>query len=154
MRLRALVVASLAVLAVPAVVLAQSSASDRGGHARDARIAGTWNVEVTPDGESTFPAIVTFTSDGSVIETEAASPTTGQGAWKRVGDNRYAFAFTSFIVSPTGEPGGQVVVRSVVTLDRDSVSGPFTFTAYDAAGRVLQSGSGTATATRYEVPKP
>ena len=154
MRLRALVVAALAVLAVPAVVLAKPDSADRGGHARDVRIAGTWNVEVTPTGESTFPAIITFTSDGSVIETEAASPSTGQGAWKRVGDGRYAFAFTSFFVSPTGEPDGHVVVRAVVTRDGDTVSGPFTFTAYDAAGEVLQSGSGTATATRYEVPSP
>jgi hypothetical protein len=154
MRLRALVVTALAVLAVPAVVLAGTDTTDPGGHARDARIAGTWNVEVTPDGESTFPAILTFTSDGSVIETEAASPTTGQGAWRRVGEDRYALAFTSFIVSPTGEPGGHVVVRSVVTLDGDAISGPFTFTVYDAAGEVLQSGSGSATATRYDVPKP
>ncbi len=154
MRLRALVVAALAVLAVPTVVLAQPDASERGDRARDARIVGTWNVEVTPDGESTFPAIVTFTSDGSVIETEAGSPTTGQGAWRGVGDDRYAFAFTSFIVSPTGEPGGHVVVRSVVTLHGDTANGRFTLTVYDAAGEVLQSGSGTATATRYDVPKP
>ncbi len=154
MRLRALLIAALAVLAVPAVVLARTDTTDPGGHARDARIAGTWNVEVTPDGESTFPAIVTFTSDGSVVATEADSPTTGQGAWKRVDDDRYAFGFTSFVVSPTGEPAGHVVVRSVVTFDGNASSGRFSFTIYDAAGAVVQRGGGTATATRYDVPEP
>jgi hypothetical protein len=154
MRLRAVLITALVMLAVPAVVLAATDTTDTGGHARDARIAGTWNVEVTPDGESTFPAIVTFTSDGSVVATEADAPTTGQGAWKRVDDDRYAFAFTSFIFSPTGEPGGHVVVRSVVTLDGNALSGPFAFTVYDAAGAVVQRGSGTATATPYDVPEP
>ena len=44
------------------------------------------------------------------------------------------------------------MVRSVVTLSDDTLSGPFKFNVYDPAGNVLQTGSGTATATRFVIP--
>lgn len=152
MRLRVLVVAALAALAFPSVTAARTPKVKHDRNHAHARIVGTWSVQVTPDGESPFEALVTFTRDGSVIETEADTPGTGQGAWRRVGRNRYAFAFQSFFFTETGEPGGHVVVRSVVTLSHDTLSGPFKFTVYDPAGTVLQSGSGTATATRFVIP--
>jgi hypothetical protein len=48
-------------------------------------------------------------------------------------------------------PGGHVVVRSVVTLTNATLSGPFKFDAFDPAGNKVQSGSGTATATRFVI---
>jgi hypothetical protein len=151
-RLRVLVVAALAALAFPSVTAARTPKVKHDRNHAHARIVGTWSVQVTPDGEPSFQALVTFTRDGSVIETEADAPGTGQGAWKRVGRNRYAFAFQSFFFTETGEPGGHVVVRSVVTLSHDTLSGPFKFNVYDPAGNVLQSGGGTASATRFVIP--
>jgi hypothetical protein len=149
-RLRILVIAALVALALPSVAAARTP---KGKHDRNhPRIVGTWSVQVTPNGEQPFQALVTFTRDGSVIETEADAPGTGQGAWRRIGRNRFAFAFQSFVFTETGDPGGHVVVRSVVTLSDDTLSGPFKFNVYDPAGNVVQSGSGTATATRFVIP--
>ena len=152
MRLRILVVAALAALAIPSVTAARTPKGKHDRNHAHARIVGTWSVQVTPDGAQPFQALITFTRDGSVIETEADAPGTGQGAWKRISRNRFAFAFQSFFFTETGEPGGHVVVRSVVTLSHDTLSGPFKFNVYDPAGNVLESGSGTATATRFVIP--
>jgi hypothetical protein len=97
-------------------------------------------------------AVLTFTRGGSVIETESDAPGTGQGAWKRIGPNRFAFAFQTFIFTPTGDPAGNVVVRSVVTLTNDTLAGPFKFDIVDPAGTPVDSGSGTATAKRFVIP--
>jgi hypothetical protein len=151
MRLRVLLIVALAALAVPSVAGARPSGAHHRHHAQSARIVGTWNVKVTPDGGPTFAALLTFTRGGGVIETESDQPGTGQGGWKRVGPNRFAIAFQTFIFTPTG-PGGHVVVRSVSTLTNNTLSGPFKFDVFDPAGNVVQSGSGTATATPFVIP--
>jgi hypothetical protein len=65
----------------------------------------------------------------------------------------------TFIFSPTGQPAGRVVVRAVVTLTNDTLSGPFKFNVFDPAGNAVpdqpgqpSSGSGTATAKRFVIP--
>src|SRR3954452_21894051 len=151
-RVRVLVLTVLAVLAVPALAAARTGKSHPHDRGHAAAIVGTWSADVTPDQGPPLKAVLTFTRGGSVIETEADAPGTGQGAWKRIAPNRFAFAFQSFVFTETGEPGGHVVVRSVVTLSRDTLSGPFKFNVYDAAGNVVQSGSGTASATRFVIP--
>jgi hypothetical protein len=154
LRLFVLVIAALAALAVPSGIAARttkSQAGGSGGHQAGA-VLGTWNVEVSPDGQATFPAMLTFTGGGGLIETESDQPGTGQGSWKRLGSDRFALAFRTFIYSPTGTSAGSVLVRTVVTLDGDTLSGPFKFDVSDAAGSITQSGSGTATAKRFEIP--
>jgi hypothetical protein len=153
MRLRILVVAALVALAVPSATVARTGKSHHRGHAQRANILGTWDVQVTPTGESSFPALITFTKGGGVTETESDQPGTALGAWKRIGHHRFAFAFKSFIFSPTGEPAGHVLVRSIVTLSHGTLSGPFKFDVFDPSGNKVQSGTGTATATRFVIPK-
>ena len=153
MRVRVLVLTVLAVLAVPSLAAARTGKShshDRG----HAAIVGTWSADVTPDQGPPLKAVLTFTRGGGLIETESDAPGTGQGAWKRIGPNRFAFAFQTFIFTPTGDPAGMVVVRSVVTLTNDTLAGPFKFDVLDPAGAPVpgQSGSGTATATRFVIP--
>jgi hypothetical protein len=77
MRVRVLLIAALAALAVPAVAGARPSGAHHPHDARSARIVGTWNVQVTPDGAPTFAALLTFTRGGGVIETESDQPGTG-----------------------------------------------------------------------------
>lgn len=151
MRLRVLLVAALAALAVPSAAAARPAKAHHRDHT-PARVVGTWSVSVTPDGAPTFSALVTFTKGGGLIETASDAPGTGQGAWRRIGPNRFALAFQTFIFTPTGDPGGHVVVRSVVTLTNNTLSGPFKFDVFDPAGNTVQSGSGTTTATRFVIP--
>jgi hypothetical protein len=154
MRLRLLVCAALVALAVPTLAVARGTKGDHppGHHQRSAAIVGTWDVQVTPDGQATFPALLTFNRGGGLVETESDAPGTGLGAWKRTGATTYALAFKTFIFTPTGDPGGWVVVRANVTLTDDTLSGPFRFDIFDPAGTKVQSGSGTATATRFVIP--
>jgi hypothetical protein len=154
LRLFVLVIAALAALTLPSSVAARATKSQSGGSGdrQAAAVLGTWSVQVSPDGQATFPALLTFTRGGGLIETESDQPGTGQGSWKRLGTDRFALAFRTFIYSATGTSAGSVLVRTVVTLDGDTLSGPFKFDVSDAAGSIVQSGSGTATAKRFEIP--
>jgi hypothetical protein len=155
MRLRLVVIAVVAALAVPSLALARTATK---GHPRDhhqaVTVVGTWNVQVTPDGQTTFPALLSFHRGGTLSETESDAPGTGLGAWKPIGPDRFALSFKTFIFTATGAPGGSIVVRSVVTLSDDTLSGPFKFDVYDPAGKVIPNagGGGTATATRFPIP--
>jgi hypothetical protein len=152
MRLRVFLIAVLAALAVPSVAAARPTRAHDRDNARSAPIVGTWNVQVTPTGAPTFAALLTFTPGGGVIETESDQPGTALGAWKRMSPHRFAIAFETFFFTPSG-PGGHVVVRSVATLTKkNTLSGPFKFDVFDPTGKVVQSGSGTATATRFVIP--
>jgi hypothetical protein len=152
MRLRVLLIAALVALAVPSVAAARPTKAQDRDNARSARIVGTWNVRVTPNGVPTFAALLTFTPGGGVIETESDQPGTGLGAWKPISRKRFEIAFQTFIFTPAG-PGGHVVVRSVATLTKNTLSGPFKFDVFDPTGKVVQAGSGTATATRFVIPQ-
>jgi len=156
MRLRILIVAALVALAVPSATVAGTAKrhhQHHRGHAHAGNILGTWSTQVSPDGTPSFQALVTFTKGGGAVETESDAPGTGQGAWHRIGSHRFAFAFQTFIFSANGEPGGHVVVRSILTLAHGTLSGPFKFDVFDPAGHKVQSGTGTATATRFVIPK-
>jgi hypothetical protein len=152
-RLRVFIVAALVALAVPSATTARPFKPHGQRDAHGARILGTWSVQVTPDGSPSFPALITFTHGGGVIETESDAPGTGQGSWTQISHGRFAFAFQTFIFSSTGAPAGHAVVRSVVRLRHGTLSGPFKFDVFDAAGHKVQSGSGTATATRFAIPQ-
>jgi hypothetical protein len=153
MRLRLLVIAVVAALAIPSLALARGHGRD---HSRDrhqaATIVGTWDVKVSVDGQAPFAALLSVNEGGTLVETESDAPGTGLGSWTEVGSDRFAIAFKTFIFSATGQGNGAVTVRSVLTLSDGSLSGPFTFDVTDPAGKVVQSGSGTATATRFVIP--
>jgi hypothetical protein len=152
MRLGVLFFAALAALAVPSVAAARPTTAHDRDSARSARIVGTWNVQVTPTGAPAFAALLTLTPGGGVIETESDQPGTAQGAWKPISRNRFAIAFQTFIFTPAG-PGGHVVVRAVASFTKKTtMSAPFKFDVFDPTGKVVQSGTGTATATRFVIP--
>lgn len=150
MRVRILLLAALLALAVPAATSARQSRSET--HRRAGQILGTWNVQVAVNGQPAFPALLTFSAGGGVVETESDVPGTAQGSWEKIAHHKYRLAFQSFTFNSTGEPSGHVIVRSQVTLSKGTLSGPFKFDVFDPAGHVVQSGAGTATATRFQIP--
>jgi hypothetical protein len=155
MRLRVFFLAAATALAIPSAAAARPADRSSYRHASEASIVGTWSSQVTPQGQAATPpfqALITFTRDHGVVETESDHPGTGLGSWQRVGPNRYAFAFEIFVLTPTGTPGGWVVVNSIQTVTRRTLSGPYTFKIFNPAGTVVASGGGTATATRFVIP--
>ena len=150
MRYRILLLAALLALAVPAATSARQSRSEN--HGRSGQILGTWNVQVTVNGQPTFPALLTFSPGGGVVETESDAPGTALGSWEKIGHHTYQVAFQAFTFSNAGQPNGHVIVRAHVTLSNGTMSGPFKFDVFDPANHVVQSGAGTATATRFQIP--
>jgi hypothetical protein len=160
MRVRILLLVALLALAVPAATSAkQGRSKNHGGspenHGRSAEILGTWSAQVTvnvPPGQPTFPALLTFSAGGGVVETESDAPGTGLGSWEKIGHHQYQFAFETFIFDNAGKPGGDVIVRMQATVNGDTASGAFKFHVFDPTGKMVQSGAGTATATRFQIP--
>lgn len=154
MRLRIILpaLALVATLALPSATSAHQGRSHEHGHGGSQQILGTWSVTVTPDGQPSFQALVTLHAGGGLTETESDAPGTGLGAWEQVGHNQYQFAFETFIFTATGAPNGHVIVRGLTTLKDGTLSGPFKFDVYDPSGNVVQSGSGTTTGTRFQIP--
>lgn len=151
MRVRILLGVALFALAVPSATPARQVRSQDRGHS-SGKILGTWSVTVTPHGAPAFQALVTFSQGGGLVETESDAPGAAQGVWQKLSHHRYKFAFQAFTFTTTGAPGGHVIVRSVATLSGGTLSGPFKFDVFDPSGKVVQSGSGTATATRFTIP--
>jgi hypothetical protein len=151
MRIRVFVLAALVALAVPSIAMGHTAKQRSHGNHQKAAIVGTWDVKVAAVGQAPSAALLVFTRGGSVFETESDQPGTGLGSWKQIGPDRFAVAFKSFVFDANG-PAGSVTVRSVITLTNDTLSGPFKFDVSDPTGKVVQSGSGTATATRFVIP--
>ncbi len=150
MRLRILLLAALFALAVPVATSARQSRSEN--HGGSGQILGTWNVQVTVNGQPTFPALLTLSAGGGVVETESDVPGTALGAWEKIGPHKYQIAFQVFTFTSSGQPSGHVIVRTQATLRNGAFSGPFKFDVFDSNGHVVQSGAGTATATRFQIP--
>jgi len=157
MRVRILLLVALLALAVPAATSAkQGRSKNHGGssqnHGGSSQIVGTWNAQVMVNGQPTFPALLTFSPGGGVVETESDAPGTGLGSWEKIGHRQYQLAFETFIFNNAGQPGGDVIVRMQATVNGDTASGSFKFDVFDPSGKVVQSGAGTATATRFQIP--
>jgi hypothetical protein len=117
---------------------------------------GSWNTEVTIASlRRSYPALVTFTSDGSVIADDASSPVeaTGHGSWIKTGPNAGAFTYV-FLIGST-EPGqwikGKVSGALKYNARTDKWSGQFKVALVDQDGQVVHSDSGTMRGTRITV---
>jgi hypothetical protein len=143
------IAAALSVGGASGAVTSGGSGQHPGGH--NQRILGTWLIDVTPNDDEPFQAMVTFSPGGGLVETESTNPGTGLGSWESRGRRRVAVTFQRFEFGSEGEPVGRVVVRTEVIVRGDEFSGPFEFDVFNPHGDVEFSGGGTATATRFPV---
>jgi hypothetical protein len=128
----------------------KSGAHAKGDHGHG--VLGTWLVDVRSTGEEPLQAMLTLTAGGGVIETESASPGTAQGSWEHRAGGGVALTFQRFEFDEQGQPAGRIVVRAELNpAGGGRLSGPFEFDVIDPQGNVVFSGSGTATAQRFEV---
>jgi hypothetical protein len=150
-------IAAAVIVALAALIGSQPSQAQIGAIKRLEKLAGAWSVNVTVEiQQATFPALITFTSDGIVLADEPPSPfeTTGHGNWVATGPREAAFTFRVLV---GGGPDGQLSVsyKVVGKLEydphADHWSGPFKIQVFDPDGNELFVDRGTFTGTRIAV---
>ena len=131
-----------------------------GGTAADSpnmeKLFGSWNAEVTVVAQNaTFPALLTFGAEGSVIADEPPSPgeTSGHGNWVSSGDGQAAYTFVALYSGEGGAYAGRLKVVGTLQYDAsaDTWQGPFKIGVFDADGQVTLSDQGTFNLTRIAV---
>ncbi len=136
-------------LAIAQIV--QANPSDR-----TENIFGSWSVDVTTQTQGTqFPALLTFTGDGSVLADEPPVPgeTTGHGNWVRGSHGQVKFTFVALYADPAGAYAGKLKVAGTLQREagNDTWSGPFKITVFDADSQVAFVDTGTFELTRIAV---
>ncbi len=120
------------------------------------QLLGSWEVVATTEIQNaTFPALLTFTSDGSVIADEPPSPfeTSGHGSWVSAGPGQMAYTFVTLVGSAEGPLSMKykVVGRLNLNSGKESWSGPFKIDILDPNGQVIFTDHGTFGLTRIVV---
>ncbi len=137
-------------------------------------LAGSWQFTLTPASPTLPPAIpipglVTFTTDGSLVETNAlevvpssgpsATPTfstPGHGIWQPgPAVTNFFVQFISIVANPNGSLAGRNVTTMTVSVNSagSQFSGSYTTTLVEPTGQVPKTTSGTVTGQRIPHPK-
>jgi hypothetical protein len=119
-------------------------------------LVGSWEFTATPQTTShafqhTIEGLATFTSDGTVIETDTTgilgrvSP--GHGIWQKGPiPGGYLFVrFTSLVPNLNGTLHSKQILTMFLTLNStgDEFSGPYDFQVVSAGGDIISNGKGT-----------
>ena len=144
-----------------AVIVLTSTASFSQSNA--AHLVGSWKGAVTatsPPGLQPFTSLITFTSDGSVIESRRLlvqpSPfgplleTPGHGAWTRVDEREFDIHFIFLLqgaVSGTDIGTDNIHLRLRLDSTGSNLTGTFDSTIKDTAGNPIFTATGTYVAT-------
>ena len=135
---------------------------DLSSRRRNARIVGTWDVQVTirvcQTGAAirTFASIGTFNSGGTTLDSTSGIPqslkTPGQGVWNYIGGRSYRFKFKSFSFDTSGNFTGWTIIKHEAHLNNraDAYDSSGTAEVYAPNGTLLFTGCSTTTALRFE----
>lgn len=145
-------IAIIAIMAQPAHVQAAGPS-----------LAGSWQFTLTPATPPIpaipIPGLATFTTDGSVMETdgaEVANRTPGHGIWQALptGTNLYV-QFISILVNTNGSLRAQNTTTMSVGLDSTGtmMKGTYTSQIVDPTGHVLQMSAGSVSGNLIPHPK-
>jgi hypothetical protein len=144
----------ISILLIAAFTIAPTTQA--GPDNRSDKLHGSWNVVVTTEIQgATFPALLTFTSDGSLIADEPPSPfeTSGHGNWVSTGPGQVAYTFVTLVGSAEGPLSAKYKVVGTLNLgsDKESWSGPFKIDILDPNGQVIFADRGTFSLTRIAI---
>jgi hypothetical protein len=118
-------------------------------------LIGSWTAEIDSPNQGAFPALVTFTSDGSLIASESPNPFegTGHGSWLSRGDGEVGYTFVALFGSQEGKNTGKLKVVGTLQLDggTDSWHGPWKIDVFDESGQVRFTDGGRLKLTRIIV---
>ena len=119
------------------------------------KLLGSWNADLTTPNQDTFPALLTFTSDGSVITAESPLQfeSSGHGSWNSKSSGEVAYTFIALFGSEEGKNTGKLKVVGILNLDsgKENWSGPFKIDVFDANGQVIFTDNGTLSLSRIAV---
>ena len=122
-------------------------------------IVGSWVVQVTILSPPDIPpstALVTYTKDHNVINTDGPTGGTGHGAWKKVEDRTFALKHLT-LVSPSFNlpfPPLSTITTSadlILNEEGDEITGSFQAVVTDPTGAILVVADGTMIQTRITV---
>jgi hypothetical protein len=120
-----------------------------------AKLLGSWSADITTPDQGTFPALLTFSADGSVIADESPSQfeSSGHGSWNHDNSGDVAYTFVALYGSSEGKNAGKLKVIGRLNSDagKDGWSGPFKIDVFDANGQVIFTDNGTLRLTRIAV---
>jgi len=119
------------------------------------RLYGSWNVAVNTPDQGTFPALLTFSADGSVIGDESPLPfeTSGHGNWVMRDDGEVALTFVALLGSQEGSNAGRIKFVGTLRFDGETAGwdGRFKVEITDLNGQVTFTDRGTHTLQRIAV---
>jgi len=106
-------------------------------------LVGTWIVDPEPDNPANVPSLVTYSSDGIVIDPVAGFA----GSWEPTGPTTAVFTLSGI---PGDGSGGYIAIRGPIEIDEatDTTTGPYTVTIVGADGTVQATVEGTGRAIR------
>ena len=123
-------------------------------------LAGSWEFRLTPNSNTTVvPGLATFTTDGSVIETDSSEVISGQilphtfatpghGIWQPGPAIGNLFVqFTSIVTNSDGSLRAKKIYTMIVrlTANRTQFRGAYSFELVNPSQHSIGSGSGTVT---------
>jgi hypothetical protein len=130
-------------------------------------LEGTWIGTLTvtgatlPTGVKLPPAALpppsqglhTFTSNGGLISTGALTPGTQQGTWIQTGDRTFNLTGVSFSFDSKDQPAGMAKESETITVNEtfDAFTGIGKDDVFDAAGKLMFTGTATLQGTRLRV---
>ena len=136
------------------------SLADNGGKGSRA-LEGTWNVVVTIRNCQTGTAITSFKAmdlfiqGGSVVDTNAAPPSTrgpGFGSWEFLGDHNFRTTLRFYLYNLDGSFAGVRRIAQEISVGEDNNTWESTvgITVFNPAGDQVATACGTSAAVRAE----
>lgn len=96
-------------------------------------VAGAWRVNLSGFGPNAVPILMTFTRDGTLLQTDtpvalpqpvppSSAASNGHGIWRKTGSREYAFTYVKIFYSPNGPALATATQRAKLTLSDDGNS--------------------------------
>ena len=121
-----LVKSIMASLVVACASLTMVAATATGQRTQGGTLQGTWEMQITLTDCAghvirSFPSLIEYAAGGTVVESNGGTPqalkTPGEGVWRHITDNNYAFRFKSFSFNAQNVFTGWTIVQADATLD-------------------------------------
>jgi hypothetical protein len=114
------------------------------GYGLPAGLAGSWKSLIIVADRPPLTTLITFISDGTLIQTSSDHPTRspGHGAWAQTGERDYTFSFERLVFDAAGTftETQKASARLTLAEDGDAYTGEITSEFFDLAGTLLRAG--------------